>query len=77
MLEEGSRYDWFSENTILTFYIVAGVSSILFAIRAFTHKDPVVDFVAFKTDNFSMVSTYSFILGIGLYGAIYIMPLYL
>lgn len=77
VLEEGSRNDWFSDNHILSFSIVSGMSGILFAIRAFTNKDPVVDFAAFKTANFSMGSTYSFILGIGLYGAIYIMPLYL
>ncbi|MBX9697102.1 MAG: DHA2 family efflux MFS transporter permease subunit, partial [Alphaproteobacteria bacterium] len=77
VLEEGSRNDWFSDHHIISFSIISGVSGILFGIRAFTHKDPVVDFAAFKTANFSMGSSYSFILGIGLYGAVYLMPLYL
>ncbi len=77
VLEEGSRNDWFSDHHIISFSIISGISGILFGIRAFTHKDPVVDFAAFKTANFSMGSSYSFILGIGLYGAVYLMPLYL
>lgn len=77
VLEEGNRYDWFSDHSIVFFSYLSGISGLLFAWRTFVHAHPIVDFSAFKVANFTMGSSYSFILGVGLYGAIYLMPLYL
>lgn len=77
VLEEGNRHDWFSDTTIIGFSWTAGISGLAFAFWTYYNKHPIVDFSAFKSINFSMGSTYSFILGIGLYGCIYLLPVFL
>jgi DHA2 family multidrug resistance protein len=42
-----------------------------------TRPDPLVDLRAFRDFNFSAGSLFSFIVGIGLYGSVYVVPLFL
>ncbi len=77
VLEEGPRWDWFEDETILTFAIVSAVSAMFFFARALTARAPIVDLGAFLNRNFSVGSLFSFVLGIGLYGLTYIYPVYL
>src|SRR5438105_15460426 len=76
-LEEGPRWDWLSDNTILTAVIVSIVASVLFFWRVLTYHQPIVDLRAFLNRNFALGSFYTFIVGTGLYGATYVIPLYL
>jgi DHA2 family multidrug resistance protein len=77
VLEEGPRNDWFSDDSILLFAWLSGLSAVLFFYRAFTARQPIVDLTAFSDRNFALGSLFSFVLGIGLYGLTLLYPLYL
>jgi len=77
VVEEGPRKDWFGDDNIVTFSIVSAVSALLFFWRVLTTRAPIVELRAFADRNFALGSLYSFILGIGLYGAVYLLPLFL
>ncbi len=77
VLEEGPRDDWFSDATILGLSVVTAACAIGFFWRALTAEHPIVDLSAFRDRNFATGSTFSFVLGIGLYGLTYIYPQYL
>ncbi len=53
------------------------VGGIVFFWRAFTAEEPIVDLRAFSDRNFAGGCTFSFIMGIGLYGLTYLYPVYL
>ncbi|MCF3935673.1 DHA2 family efflux MFS transporter permease subunit [Acuticoccus sp. M5D2P5] len=77
VLEEGARKNWFEETEITVFALIAGVSAVGFFWRAFTAREPVVDLRAFSDRNFATGSSFSFVMGIGLYGLTYLYPIYL
>jgi len=76
-LEEGPRWDWLADNTILAAVIVSSIASVLFFWRVLTYHQPIVDLRAFTNRNFAIGSFYTFIVGTGLYGATYLVPLFL
>ncbi|MGH6943571.1 MAG: DHA2 family efflux MFS transporter permease subunit, partial [Geminicoccaceae bacterium] len=77
VLEEGPRNDWLDDRAIATFTVVTGVSSLAFFWRVLTYARPIVELRAFADRNFALGCLYSFVLGIGLYGSIYLIPLFL
>ena len=77
VLEEGPREDWFEDPTIAVFTVVMVVAGIAFLWRELTCDHPVVDLRAFADRNFLVGCVFSFIIGIGLYGSVYVIPLYL
>ncbi len=77
VLEEGNRWGWFSDPTILRAGVVCAVACVLFFWRALTTPAPIVDLRAFRNANFAFGSLFSFVLGIGLYGSVYLLPLFL
>jgi len=76
-LQEGPRWDWLSDGTILTAVIVSSIASVLFFWRVLTYHQPIVDLRAFLNRNFALGSFYTFVVGTGLYGATYVIPLFL
>ncbi|MDS9469506.1 DHA2 family efflux MFS transporter permease subunit [Paracoccus sp. MBLB3053] len=77
VLEEGAGDDWFADEIILLMTGVMILGGVLFFWRAFTADEPIVRLDAFADRNFAMGSLFSFGLGIGLYGLIYVFPVYL
>ncbi|CAK0762907.1 Colistin resistance protein EmrB [Azospirillaceae bacterium] len=77
VVEEGSRLDWFSDESIVAFTGVTVFSGLSFFIRALTARSPIVELRAFLDRNFAIGCMFSFILGIGLYGSVYLIPLFL
>lgn len=77
ILEEGNAKNWLDDNNILILSILVAIGFICLIVRELTFSSPIVDIYAFKNRNFAFGCIYSFILGIGLYGAVYIMPLFL
>lgn len=77
VLEEGPRKDWFADESVLAFAIASTVGGIAFFTRAFMAKAPIVDLWAFRNGNFALGCVYSFVLGIGLYGSVFLIPLFL
>ena len=51
-LEEGTRWNWFSDATIRTTAWVAGIALVLFAVRSLTVRNPVVDLRALAQPQF-------------------------
>ena len=76
-LEEGERWDWFSDNTIRTTAWIAAIAGVGFIWRSLTHPQPVVDFTALKIRNFGIGSVLSFVSGIVIFATIYLTPLFL
>jgi MFS transporter, DHA2 family, multidrug resistance protein len=76
-LEEGERWDWFSDETIRTTAWLAATTGVAFVWRSLTHPQPVVDFTALKIRNFGLGSLLSFISGIVVFATIYLTPLFL
>ncbi|WP_051329932.1 DHA2 family efflux MFS transporter permease subunit [Niveispirillum irakense] len=77
VIEEGARNQWFEDEEIVRFSILAGVAGLMFFWRMFTYAQPIVDLRALRDRNFAIGSLYGFIIGIGLYGSVYMLPLYL
>ena len=77
VFEEGPRNDWLQDDAIATFAVISGVAALLFFWRMFTYKQPIVWLRAFHDRNFAIGSLYSFILGIGLYGSVFLLPAFL
>lgn len=77
VLEEGPGNDWLNDETVFAFSITLVIGAVAFFWRAFTVEEPVVDLRAFKDVNFAFGSTFSFVMGSGLYGMTYLYPLYL
>jgi MFS transporter, DHA2 family, multidrug resistance protein len=76
-LEEGPRWDWLADDTILAAVVVSSIASVLFFWRVLTYHQPIVDLRAFTNPNFAVGSFYTFVVGTGLYGATYLVPLFL
>ena len=75
--EEGPRWEWLEDRSVLTFTIVMTVAGVLFFWRVLTAANPIVELRAFEDRNFAFGCLYSFTLGVGLYGSVYLMPLFL
>jgi DHA2 family multidrug resistance protein len=76
-LEEGPRWDWLDDDTIRAAVVVSAAASALFFWRVLTYRQPIVDLRTFTNRNFALGSFYTFIIGTGLYGTTYLVPLFL
>ncbi|RTL38018.1 MAG: DHA2 family efflux MFS transporter permease subunit [Candidatus Melainabacteria bacterium] len=77
VLEEGNRKDWFGNNMIVTLAIISALSLIIFFWRELTAKKPLINLKLLAERNFSLASVANTTLGFGLYGSVYIVPVYL
>ena len=77
VLEEGSRWNWFEDETIVRSTVLGCLACVAFFWRMLTRPDPLVDLRTFRNSNFAIGSLFSFVLGIGLYGSVYLIPLFL
>jgi len=75
--EEGPRSDWLDDNTIRLAVVVSLVGGSLFFWRVLTYRQPIVDLRAFLNRNFAFGSFFTFVVGIGMYGTTYLVPLFL
>ena len=77
VLEDGNRKDWFGDPGILKLAWIAAVFIPAFIIIELRQVEPLVDLRLFARRNFGLGSIVNFALGIGLYGVVFILPLYL
>ncbi|BAY30140.1 EmrB/QacA family drug resistance transporter [Nostoc carneum NIES-2107] len=77
VLEEGSRKDWFSSAFIVRLSVIAAIFVTLFLFIELTRKQPFINLRLVTKRNFGLASIINISLGVGLYGSIYILPLYL
>ena len=77
VLEEGAKEQWFESKEIVFFSLIATISGIALFYRELTIADPIVDLWAFRNRNFAVGCTLGFVLGIGLFTLMFLMPVYL
>lgn len=76
ILEKGHDDDWFSSNTIITLTVTAVLGGFFFIWRELSFRNPVVNLRVLANGNLRVGTILSFIMGFGLYGSTFIIPLY-
>ena len=77
VLEEGYRWNWLDDPTIRNFAWLAVITGILFVWRSLAYASPIVDLRALKSRTFAVACFFIFITGFGLFGGVYVLPLFL
>jgi len=77
VLEEGAKNDWFESDEIVLFTTLAVGGGLWFFWRSFTYARPVIDLRVFANKNFAIGCAVTFAVGFGMYGSVYILPLFL
>ncbi|MDF5733463.1 MAG: MDR family MFS transporter [Rhizonema sp. PD38] len=77
VLEEGERWDWFGSKALRQLSIVAVIFLTLFLWIELTRKKPFINLRLLLRRNFGISSVAGLALGLGLYGTVYLIPLYL
>jgi len=76
MLEEGQEYDWFSSRFIIGMAVGAAVGGALFIWRELSTEHPAVDLRVLRHRSLVAGSIYSLVLGMGLYGVMFAVPIF-
>src|SRR5438132_4994087 len=77
VLEEGNKDDWFGSPFIVKLSIVAAVALSAFLWIELTAKKPLLNLSLLARRNFGFGLLANFLLGIALYGSVFILPVYL
>ena len=77
VLEEGNKDDWFGSPFIVRLSIIAAVALALFLVIELTTKKPLLNLRLLARRNFGFGILANFLLGIALYGSVFILPVYL
>lgn len=76
ILEKGESEDWFAKTYILILTVSAILGVILFIWREKSIDYPIVNFAILRHRSFSVGMFTSFILGFGLYGSVFVFPVF-
>ena len=76
VLEKGHDDDWFSSSLIIFLTVLFIFGFFFFIWRELSYKNPIVELRVLKNGNLRIGTILSFILGFGLYGSTFIVPLY-
>lgn len=76
VLEEGSAKDWFQSNEIMLITLFAVVGFIAFIYRELSIDYPAVNIRLYKNYNLAIGSLMNFMLGVVLFGSVFIFPLF-
>ena len=77
VLEEGNKNDWFGSPFIVRFAVIAAIALPLFVVIEMTAKKPLLNLRLLGRRNFGFGVLANFLLGIALYGSVFILPVYL
>ena len=76
VLEKGESEDWFSTTYIVILSVSAVLGTFLFIWREMTTDHPIVNFSILRHRSFTVGMFTSFILGFGLYGSVFVFPVF-
>jgi len=76
VLEHGQQDDWFQTPIIVILSLVAVFGLILFIWRELVYEHPIVNLRVLNNSNLRVGTIMTFILGFGLYGSTFIIPIY-
>jgi DHA2 family multidrug resistance protein len=77
VLEEGNKDDWFGSSFIVKLSVISAVAFVLFFWTEFTTARPLLNLRLLARRNFGLGSVANVILGMALYGSVYLVPVYL
>jgi MFS transporter, DHA2 family, multidrug resistance protein len=77
VLEEGNKDDWFGSPFIVKLSVIAAVALTAFLIIELTVEKPLLNLRLLVRRNFGFGMLANFLLGIALYGSVFILPQYL
>src|ERR1700742_2889684 len=77
VLEEGNKDDWFGSPFIVRLAIVAAVALTLFVVVELTARKPLLNLRILLRRNFGFGVLANFLLGVALYGSVFVLPVYL
>ncbi|MXN90124.1 DHA2 family efflux MFS transporter permease subunit [Flavobacterium sp. Sd200] len=76
VLEHGQQDDWFESHEIVILSVVAVFGLLAFIWRETVYKHPIVNLSVLKDSNLRIGTIMCFILGFGLYGSTFVIPIY-
>jgi DHA2 family multidrug resistance protein len=76
ILEKGESEDWFSKTYILVLTVTAILGTLCFIWRELSTDHPIVNFSIMRHRSFAVGMFTSFILGFGLYGSVFVFPVF-
>ncbi len=76
VLEHGQQDDWFDDSLIVLLSVMSVFGLILFIWREMTYEHPIVNLRVLKDGNLRIGTIMTFIMGFGLYGSTFIIPIY-
>jgi len=76
-LEEGNSKDWFESGFIITFASLALVGILGWVVIGFSRPEPFVNLRLYGQRNFLVATVLSAVIGMGLYGSSFLLPLFL
>ena len=77
VLEEGNKDDWFGSPFIVRFAVIAAIALPLFVFIELTSERPLLNLRLLFRRSFGFGVLANFLLGVALYGSVYILPVYL
>ncbi|MGH7154509.1 MAG: MFS transporter, partial [Acetobacteraceae bacterium] len=77
VLEEGNKDDWFGSPFIVRLAVIAAIALTLFIAIELTANKPLLNLRILLRRNFGFGVLANFLLGVALYGSVYILPVYL
>jgi DHA2 family multidrug resistance protein len=77
VLEEGNKDDWFGSPFIVRLTVIAAVALGLFLLIEFTTEKPLLNLRLLFRRNFGFGILANVLLGVALYGSVYVLPVYL
>ncbi|MFZ0408303.1 MAG: DHA2 family efflux MFS transporter permease subunit [Cyanobium sp.] len=76
VLEQGHQYDWFENQGIRQLALLAALGLPLFVWWELRSLNPAVDLRVLRHRSLAAGSVFSFVLGIGLYGTVFVVPIF-
>jgi DHA2 family multidrug resistance protein len=76
ILEKGESEDWFSTTYITVLTVTAVLGTLCFIWRELSTEHPIVNFSIMRHRSFAVGMFTSFVLGFGLYGSVFVFPVF-
>src|SRR5665213_473356 len=76
ILEKGESEDWFAKTYILVLTVTAILGTLCFIWRELSIEYPIVNFGIMRHRSFAVGMFTSFVLGFGLYGSVFVFPVF-
>jgi DHA2 family multidrug resistance protein len=77
VFEEGPGEQWFDSEAIVLLAATAAIMGMAFVFRSLSYKNPIIDFRVFQNQNFLIGLCFTFVMGVNMFGASFLMPLFL